>query len=165
LLFDGWFGSSIFVLNHNDVLREMGHHWHGPLAFVLHAINNPAFYLMLAGVFTAWVFYIWQPELPGVLARRLSWLYQLLVHKYGFDEFYQNVIARGSVGLGRFTWRFADQALIDDGLVNGTARVVKQASATLRRVQTGYLFQYAFAMILGLVALLSVFVLWQVYSG
>ncbi|TDJ32751.1 MAG: NADH-quinone oxidoreductase subunit L [Gammaproteobacteria bacterium] len=164
LLFERWFGDSIFVLAQNDVLTQMGLGWHGPLAFVLHAIRNPAFYFMLAGVFTAWVFYIWKPELPGVIAKRLSLFYRILVNKYGFDELYQNVIVRGSVGLGRFAWRYGDQALIDDGLVNGAARVVKQASASVRRIQTGYLFQYAFAMILGLVALLSVFVVWQVYG-
>jgi NADH-quinone oxidoreductase subunit L len=82
----------------------------------------------------------------------------LLDHKYYFDEFYQKVFAQGSVRLGQNLWHKADAGLIDNGIVNGTARVVEWVASRVRRWQTGFLYDYAFAMIIGLIGILAVWV-------
>ena len=92
-------------------------------------------------------------------ARTLAPIRKVLERKYGFDELYQAVFARGSVLLGRGLWRGGDVAVIDDGIVNGTATLVDRLSGIVRRLQTGLLYHYAFLMIVGLIALLGVFVL------
>ena len=86
-------------------------------------------------------------------------LYQLLAKKFFFDEVYQAVFARGSVGLGTALWRVGDVALIDGAAVNGSARAVGWLSGVMRRLQSGYLYHYAFAMIIGLSVLLAWYVL------
>jgi NADH-quinone oxidoreductase subunit L len=92
------------------------------------------------------------------IANALRPLVTVLEHKYWFDEVYQAVFARGSLLLGRGLWKGGDVALIDNGLVNGSAAVIGRLSGLLRQVQSGYLYHYAFAMILGLIALLGAFV-------
>ena len=116
-------------------------------------------YLAAFGVFAAWYLYIKRPELPGQIASRLSPLYKLLANKFYFDEIYQAVFAGGSRGLGTALWRVGDVALIDGTMVNGSARLVGWLSGVLRRMQSGYLYHYAFAMIIGLSALLAWYVL------
>jgi len=155
LLFNGWFGSAIVVGETHDVLGELGASWHGPWAFVLHAFSGAAVYLMLGGIFTAWVFWWWKPHWPGIAADRLNWLYQLFVNKYFFDDFNNTVFAGGARKLGQFFWKAGDVFLIDGLLVNGSANSVGRFAGVLRKVQSGYLYHYAFAMIIGLVAFLG----------
>ena len=100
-----------------------------------------------------------QPELPARLIQRFSGLHRVLMNKYYFDWFNENVLARASRGLGQLFWKVGDQTLIDGGIVNGSARTVGVLSATLRKVQTGRLYNYAFAMIIGL----AVIVGWLVF--
>jgi NADH-quinone oxidoreductase subunit L len=159
VLFGEYFGEALFVLPQHDVLARIGEEYHGPLGFLLHGLQQPAVYLALLGVAAAWYMYIKRPDLPGIVATRLSALYQLLANKYYFDEIYQAVFARGGRELGDALWRVGDVALIDGTLVNGSARVVGWMSGVLRRVQSGYLYHYAFAMIIGLSALLAWYVL------
>jgi NADH-quinone oxidoreductase subunit L len=127
--------------------------------FVLEAFMHPPVYLAALGVLAAWFFYIKRPDLPGVIAARLSALYKLLANKFYFDEIYQAVFAGGSRGLGTALWRVGDVAVIDGAMVNGSARVVGWLSGLLRHMQSGYLYHYAFAMIIGLSALLAWYVL------
>src|SRR5690606_6938078 len=108
------------------------------------------FWLMVAGVAVAWLLYIKRPDLPGKLAARFSWLYKLLANKYYLDEAYQFLFARGSRRLGTVLWRAGDGALIDGALVNGSAQAIGWFAGVLRRLQTGYLYHYAFAMVIGL---------------
>jgi NADH-quinone oxidoreductase subunit L len=115
----------------------------------------PAFWLAAAGMFTAWYLYIKQPGLPGRLAQRMSGLHRLLENKYYFDRFNERVLAAGSRSLGRMLWRAGDEVAIDGVLVNGSARLVGWISGVVRQVQTGYLYHYAFAMIIGLALLLG----------
>jgi len=159
LLFDGFFGEAIFVLPAHDVLGHLGESWHGAFAFMVHAMKAPTVYLALAGVAVAWYLYIKRPDLPAIIAARLPWLYRLLVNKFYFDEIYQAVFARGGRNLGLALWRVGDVALIDGVFVNGSARVVGWLSALLRHMQSGFLYHYAFAMIIGLSALLAWYVL------
>ncbi|HEX6929936.1 MAG TPA: NADH-quinone oxidoreductase subunit L [Gammaproteobacteria bacterium] len=155
LLFNGWFGSAIVVAQAHNVLGELGESWHGPWAFILHAFSGPAVYLLIAGIVTSWVFWWWKPHWPGVVADRLNWLYKLLVNKYFFDDFNNTVFAAGARRLGGFLWKAGDVFLIDGALVNGSAKTVGAFAHVLKHVQSGYLYHYAFAMIIGLVAILG----------
>jgi NADH-quinone oxidoreductase subunit L len=159
VLFGEYFGDAIRVSHEHDVLEKVGEEFHGIGGFMLHAFSGPVLYLMLAGVAAAWFLYIKRPDLPAVIASKLSAVYQLLANKFYFDELYQFVFARGSVGLGVALWRVGDVAIIDGGMVNGSARVIGWFSGILRRLQSGYLYHYAFAMFIGLAALLAWYVL------
>jgi NADH-quinone oxidoreductase subunit L len=159
VLFGNYFGDAISVLPAHDVLGHMKEEFHGPGMFLLHAFQGVPVYLAAAGVLAAWYLYIKRPDLPGQIAARVAWLYKLLANKFYFDEIYQAVFAGGSRGLGTALWRVGDVALIDGGMVNGSARVVGWLSGLLRHLQSGYLYHYAFAMIIGLSALLAWYVL------
>ena len=158
VLFGGWLNDSIFVLEKNDVLAELGEHFHGATAMAMHAIYTLPFWLMVAGFALATLIYQFRPSIADAVQNRFPFLYRLLDHKYYFDEFYQKVFAQGSVKLGENLWKKADAGLIDNGLVNGSARVVEWIAARVRRWQTGFLYDYAFAMIIGLIGILAVWV-------
>jgi len=100
-----------------------------------------------------------RPEIAANIRSRFNWVYVLLDRKYFADEFNQLVFARGSIGLGRLFWKVGDAFLIDRLVVNGAARIVEFFSVEIRHVQTGYLYHYTFAMILGLVGLLGWYVI------
>jgi NADH-quinone oxidoreductase subunit L len=153
LLFGDFFGDAIFVLPNHDVLGELGADFHGPLGFLLHGLMSPVLLLALAGVLTAWYLYLKEPLLPARIRSRFEFIYRLLDNKYYIDAFNQNVLAGGSRLLGQGLWRGGDIAVIDGVLINGTANSIGRAAALLRRLQTGYLYHYAFAMVIGLVVL------------
>jgi len=157
-LFGGHFGDALVVLPEHDVLGRLASEWHGELAFVLHGLAGLPLWLALAGVATAWVCYCLRPELPAQAARRLRWLYWALESKYGFDRFNETVVAAGARSLGRLLWQVGDVRLIDGLIVNGSARAVGWFSTVVRHVQSGFLYHYAFAMIIGLFALITGFV-------
>ena len=160
MLFGNFFGDSIFVLPGHDVLQGLQSHWHGALQFALHGFTQIPFLLMLAGLAAAWVLYRQKPELPGLFTDKLAWLHRVLLNKYYLDDFNQTVFAGGLRGIGQFFWRIGDVALIDGLLVNGSARAVGSFAGVLRHIQTGYLYHYAFAMMIGLMVLMSM--LWFV---
>jgi NADH-quinone oxidoreductase subunit L len=122
-------------------------------------LQGPVVWLALAGVGTAWFLYLKRPDLSGVVRTRLSGLYDLLDRKLYFDDLYIKGFAAGGRGLGQFLWRVGDERIIDGAAVNGTAQAVRRFSGVLRRVQTGYLYDYAFAMIIGLTLFLG-WLLW-----
>jgi NADH-quinone oxidoreductase subunit L len=159
MLFGDFFTGALFVSEEHDVLGHVGEEFHGPAAFILHALMQPPVWLAFAGWAAAWYLYIKRPDLPDVIASKFSAVYTLLAKKFYFDEIYQAVFARGSVGLGTALWRVGDVALIDGTMVNGSARVVGWLSGVTRRLQSGLLYHYAFAMIIGLSALLAWYVL------
>jgi NADH-quinone oxidoreductase subunit L len=158
VLFGGWLEDSIFVLEKNNVLAELGEHFHGATAMALHAVNTLPFWLMLTGFVISTIIYLFRPSIAETVRNRLPFLYRLLDHKYYFDEFYQKFFAQGSVRLGRNLWHKADAGFIDNGIVNGSARVVEWMATRVRRWQTGFLYDYAFAMIIGLIGVLAVWV-------
>src|SRR5262249_23016652 len=94
------------------------------------------------------------PKIPAILSNRLPWLYEILIEKYGFDRFNDRVFVRGTEKLSHFFYRMTDMKLIDGFFVNGSGKRVEKLSGLVRRMQTGYLYQYAFVMILGLIGLL-----------
>jgi NADH-quinone oxidoreductase subunit L len=161
VLFGDYFAGALFVLPEHDVLDRLAEEWHGPAAFVVHGLMAPAVWLALAGVLAAWFLYLRRPELAASLRERAGVLHKLLVNKYYFDWFNESVLAAGGRLLGRGLWRIGDVALIDGTLVNGSARAVGWLSGVVRNVQTGYLYTYAFVMIIGLAALLGWYVVWR----
>src|SRR5712692_8843655 len=156
MLFGGYFDGAIHVLPANDVLGRLGEEFHGPGAFMWSAFAQWPVWFAAFGVLTAWWFFLKNPALADSAARRFKWLHTTLVDKYGFDWFNEHVIMVAARLLGGGLWRFGDQILIDDGLVNGSARTVGWLGSVMRYAQSGYLYHYAFAMILGLAS----FLLW-----
>ena len=157
LLFGHFFRGAIFVLPADNALARMGLHYHGVLAFIGDGFVSPPLYLALSGVATAWYLYIYRPALPELLAKRLHFFYEILRRKYGFDEVYIDGLAAGARALGRFLWRVGDMQIIDGAMVNGTARVIGRLAAWGRKIQSGYIYHYAFAVILGLFVLMTFF--------
>jgi NADH-quinone oxidoreductase subunit L len=137
----------------------MAEEFHGSGAFVGAAFTAAPVWLAAAGVLTAYGFFWRKTEWAAKAQSSFKWLYEILVDKYGFDWFNQNVVVAAARALGGGLWRFGDQDLIDGGLVNGSARVVGWFSSVMRYAQSGYLYHYAFAMILGLASLL----LWLIW--
>jgi len=159
VLFGDYFGNAVYVAPAHDVLARLGEHYHGPWAFVQHGLRSPILGLAGAGVMLAWYLYIRQPQLAERLRDRAGWLYTLLVNKYYFDAFNEKVVAAGARLLGTGLWRVGDVAIIDGAAVNGSARLVGWIANVARGIQTGYLYHYAFATIIGLSALLA-WLLW-----
>jgi NADH-quinone oxidoreductase subunit L len=160
MLFGGYFGGAIHVLPANDVLGRLGEEFHGSGAFVQSALTALPVWLAALGVFTAWLFFLKKPALADSAARSFKWLHTILVDKYGFDWFNEHVIVAAARLLGGGLWRFGDQIVIDNGLVNGSARTVGWLGSVMRYAQSGYLYHYAFAMILGLASFL-LWILWR----
>ncbi|HTC51843.1 MAG TPA: NADH-quinone oxidoreductase subunit L [Steroidobacteraceae bacterium] len=159
VLFGGYFGNSIFVLPANDVVGRIGEELHDPiwLKFALKGFLGAPFWLALAGVIAAWVFFLKKPQWADAWADALAPLRTLLVNKYYFDWFNENVLCLLARGLGKGLWRAGDQILIDGGMVNGTATTVGRLGGLLRHLQTGYLYTYAFWTMIGLALLLGWF--------
>ncbi len=155
----GLLGNSVYVAPQYNVLQTMSLDWHGALAMFEHSIYSPAFWFGASGVVTAWLCYVVYPAIPGFFKRHFAWAYFILLNKYGFDAFNERVFAQGSVGLGRWLFYTADAKFIDDFFVNGSGRSAAWFSKVLGRSQSGYLYHYALAMILGLLVLLIVFLL------
>jgi NADH-quinone oxidoreductase subunit L len=155
VLFGDYFGAAIFNREGQNPLHELGTEFHGPLDFVVHAFTGYTVYLAAAGALVAWFLYLKRPELPAQLMGRFSVLYRVLVNKYYFDWFNENVLARAGRGLGQLFFRVGDQTLIDGAVVNGSARAVGVLSGLFRTLQSGFLYHYAFAMIIGLAALVG----------
>jgi NADH-quinone oxidoreductase subunit L len=159
ILFGDFFGNSIYVRPEHDVLKHVGEEFHGALPFIAHAFSAPVVYLALAGLVLAWLFYVKRPDLPDKVSVAFAPLHKLLANKFYFDEIYQAVFARGSRALGGLLWRVCDVAVIDGAAVNGSARLVGWFATVVRRVQSGYLYHYAFTMIIGIAVLLGWYVL------
>ena len=160
ILFGGWLNDSISVLAQNDVIADLGHNFHGASAMAVHALGTEPFWLMMAGFALATFIYLFRPSVAETLERGLPGLYRFVLNKYYIDELYQAVFVRPTVQIGKVLWEKADAGLIDGVLVNGSARLVGAVAGRIRLWQTGYLFQYAFAMIIGLIGILAI---WVVY--
>jgi NADH-quinone oxidoreductase subunit L len=158
VLFGDWFKGAIVVLPEHDPLRELVAEFHGPLEFTIDAFKSPAIYLAAAGALVAWFLYLRRTDLPARWQQQFSGLYRVLANKYYFDWFNENVLARGGRLLGGFFWKVGDQTLIDGALVNGSAKTVGLVATVARGLQSGYLYHYAFAMIVGLAVLVGWFV-------
>lgn len=157
MLFGSLFGDSIFVSTTNDVLAKLGERFHGIVPFVIHGVQALPFYLMLAGLIAAWLLYVKFTDVPAAISRRFSWLHKLLERKYFADEINDVVFAKGVRAAGKMLSTVGDRWIIDGLLVNGTAKSVGYLSTVVRKVQTGFLYDYAFAMVVGLLLLIFSF--------
>ncbi|OZB58853.1 MAG: NADH-quinone oxidoreductase subunit L [Lysobacterales bacterium 14-68-21] len=158
MLFGGWFGQAIHVDEANNVLGELAGEFHGAASMALHGFNpiGPFGLVLLAFIIQTYI-YLFNPAMAGRIKSALKPLWTVLDRKYWVDDVYFAVFARGGVKLGRLFWKAGDAAVIDGALVNGSAGLVQKIAAAMRRLQSGYLYHYAFAMILGLILLLGGF--------
>ena len=159
MLFGDFFEGVISVLPEHPAMATLASHWHGWLAYALHGFVTVPFWLMVAGLVVAWYLYVVNPALPGKIYNTLSGVNRILENKYYADWFNEQVVARGARCLGHGFWKAGDRTLIDGLVVNGSARVVAWVAAVSRHLQSGYIYHYAFAMIIGIMALLTFFVL------
>jgi len=161
VLFGGYFGESISIAPSHPGLREMAEEFHGVLPMMAHALKTVPFWLTVAGIAAAWYLYILRPELPAKLRNRAGLLVTILEEKYGFDRFNDWFFAGGARKLGSGLWRFGDVAVIDGLMVNGSARLIGWFAGVVRLIQSGYIYQYAFFMIIGVSVLLTYFIFFR----
>ena len=144
---------TVFADRH-PAMAALAEHWHGWVAMALHGFTSLPFWLMVAGIATAWYFYLVNPAIPARLQQTFKGIYTVLENKYYLDRFNEWFFAGGARRLGAGLWKRGDQGLIDGLVVNGSARLVGWFSRVLRQGQTGVLNHYAIAMIIGLAFLL-----------
>ena len=146
-----FWGKSIVVLEHHKAL-ENAHHvplWVKLLPLVVG----------VAGIAMAYVFYMFAPGIPGAIAARFQGVYQFLLNKWYFDELYDKIFVRPSFYLGRNLWKTGDGTLIDGLGPDGVSAAVKHIARRASALQTGYLYHYAFAMLAGIVVLVTWYLL------
>ncbi|CAG1019279.1 partial NADH-quinone oxidoreductase subunit L, partial [Burkholderiaceae bacterium] len=162
MLFGDFFKDSIIVnLERHPAMAVMAESFHGAVAMALHGLTTLPFFLALAGVVTAYVFYLVKPEIPTAIKARFGFLYRVLDNKYYMDWFNENVLAAATRGIGRGLWKGGDVGLIDGVLIDGSARAVGGIASVVRLFQTGYLYFYALVMILGVLGLMT----WQLWPA
>jgi NADH-quinone oxidoreductase subunit L len=156
LLFDNYFRDAIYISTEHPGMAGLAAQFHGPFEMVVHMIQEFPFWLAVSGVAIAWFFYMKRPDIPAAIQKRFHAIYTLLDNKYYFDRFNDWFFAGGARGASRFLWVFGDVKLIDGVMVNGTAKLVGTSSRVLRHLQSGYIYHYAFSMIIGVFVLLTV---------
>ena len=157
MLFGGYFGNAIYISDRHPAMQELTHHFHDAWEMGFHALTSLPFWLAAAGVGLSWYFYIKRPDIPALLMRRFSFTHSMLVNKYWFDELYSAVFAKGARLIGAGLWRGGDMGLIDGIVVKGTTRAIAAFSRLTSAFQSGYIYHYAFAMIIGLFVLVTWF--------
>ena len=159
MLFGEFFKDAIFVnLQKHPAMQELAKAFHGPVQMALHGLMTAPFWLALSGAALAWYLYMVNPALPTTIKRLFHPLYVVLDNKYYLDWFNENVLARGTRALGMGLWKVGDQKVIDGTLVNGSWKMVGWVSSLVRRLQSGYIYHYAFGMIIGVFVLMTYFV-------
>ncbi|TCW29574.1 NADH-quinone oxidoreductase subunit L [Gulbenkiania mobilis] len=157
MLYGDFFKNVIFV-NHeaHPVMEELAHEFHSAAGMGMHAFTTAPFWLALAGVVVAWFFYMKAPHIPAKIKQTFAPVNRLLENKYYLDEIYYAVFAKGSRALGTFFWKIGDMLLIDGLFVNGSAKLVGAFSRVTRKLQTGFIYSYATTMIIGVLALVTI---------
>ena len=160
VLFNNYFEGAIFVTGLHNSLQGLASDFTGSFNFLLHSLkSSPVFYLSISGVATSWFFYIQRPDIRGMISLKLSGLRNLLINKYYFDDLWVKGFAAGGRQVGYFLWKKGDELIIDGLIVNGIANNIRQLALILRNIQTGFLYHYAFIMIIGLTFILG-WLLW-----
>ena len=155
IVFGDYFSSAIQVLPQHDAIEQLGATFTGIGGMMVHALSTAPFWLSVAGIFTAWFLYILRTDVPGKIKKWLLPIYTLLDRKYYIDELYSWLFAGGTRALSNVLWKVGDIKIIDGFFVNGTARVVAWTAMLARRLQTGYIYHYAFTMIVGVFVLIT----------
>ncbi len=156
MLFGGYFKDAIYIAQNHMVMRELQEEFHGSFEMALHALTSLPLWLAIAGVASSAYFYLKRPDIPAAIQKRFHGIYTLLDNKYYFDRFNDWFFAGGARGLSGFLGKFGDKILIDGLMVNGSANLVGRFSGVVRRFQSGYIYHYAFTMIVGVFILLSI---------
>ena len=156
VLYGGYFDGVITIGPEHEAMREMAGEYHGVVSMMVHSLTTIPFWLSVAGIALAWYFYIVRPDIPAALRAKSGVLVTILDEKYGIDRLYNWLFARGAVRVGTLLWRYGDVRLIDGLVVNGSARVVGVVAAVVRRIQTGYIYHYAFGTLLGVLVILTI---------
>jgi NADH-quinone oxidoreductase subunit L len=160
MLYGEFFNGAIVVNNEaHPAMEELAKEFHGAAAMGVHALTSLPFWLALAGVVVACVFYLVKPSIPAAIKARFGFLYQVLDNKYYFDWFNENVLARLARATGRGLWKGGDEGFIDGIVINGSARTVGNIAVLGKRLQSGYLYFYALVMIVGVIG----FMTWQLW--
>ena len=158
MLFGNFFSGVIYVNTAlHPTMHELAHDFHGAAEMGLHALTSLPFLLAACGVALSWFFTMKRPDIPAMLQQRFNWLYRILDNKYGFDAFNEKFFAGGSRLIGSKLWQVGDVTIIDGFFVNGTARLIGRISMVIRHLQSGLIYHYAFAMIIGAFLLLTFF--------
>ncbi|ALQ50950.1 NADH-quinone oxidoreductase subunit L [Nitrosomonas ureae] len=155
MVFGDYFSSAIHVLPHHDAIEKLGAEFSGIGGMIMHALYTAPFWLSMAGIFTAWYLYCVRIDIPEKIKASFGTVYNLLDRKYYIDELYSWLFSGGTRALGTVLWKYGDIKIIDGFFVNGAARVVALTSAIVSRYQTGYIYHYAFTMIVGIFFLLT----------
>jgi NADH-quinone oxidoreductase subunit L len=155
MLFGDFFKNVIVIYPTHDSLAGLRAHFQSAAGMALHGFQTIPFWFAVAGVALAWYFYLKRPDIPAAIQKKFSGVHKLLDNKYYLDAFNETVFAGGARKLGSTLWKFGDVTIIDGIMVNGTAKVIGWFSGVARHVQTGYLYTYAFWMILGVFGLLT----------
>jgi NADH-quinone oxidoreductase subunit L len=159
MLFGDFLKDAIFVNeDKHEAMHELGHAYHGAIAMAMHAFSSAPFWLAFAGVVSAYYMYMINPSVPAAIKRACMPIYTLFENKYYMDWINENILARGARALGTGLWKGGDQSVIDGGIVNGSWKLVGAVSAVTRQLQSGYLYHYALAMIVGVFLLMTWFV-------
>ena len=159
MLYGGFFGQAIFVdAGAHPVMVELAHEFHGTWVMATHALTSQVFWLAVVGVVSAWFCYLKRPDIPAAIQAACGPIHTLLENKYYFDRFNEMVIAGGARLLGRGLWKGGDAGLIDEWIVNGSVRIVGRIAIRVRLFQSGHIYHYAFTMIFGVGALLTLWI-------
>ncbi|MBP6368114.1 MAG: NADH-quinone oxidoreductase subunit L [Nitrosomonas sp.] len=155
IVFGDYFNNVIYVSPQHNAIEKLGAEFSGIGEMMIHSLSTAPFWLSTAGIFSAWFLYSAKTDLPGKIKTKFSILFTLLDRKYYIDEFYSWFFAGGTRALGTVLWKYGDVKIIDGFFVNGAARVVAWTSIIVRQYQTGYIYHYAFTMIVGIFVVLT----------
>lgn len=163
MLYGDFFKNVIFVNPQaHPAMAHLAHHYHAlmhsPAGMAIHGLTSLPFFLAASGVFLSWFFYMKRPDIPAAIKTRCMVIYNILENKYGFDTFNEKFFAGGSRFLGNWLWKYGDITLIDGAMVNGTANTMGKIAAKIRNLQSGLIYHYAFAMIIGVFLLMTFFI-------
>jgi len=163
MLYGDFFKNVIFVNPEaHPAMEHLAHHYlefmHSPAGMAIHGFTSLPFFLAASGVLLSWFFYMKRPDIPAAIKARCIVIYNILENKYGFDSFNEKFFAGGSRCLGSLLWKFGDITLIDGAMVNGTANTMGKIAAKIRNLQSGLIYHYAFAMIIGVFLLMTFFI-------
>jgi len=155
ILFGGWLENSISIDSSHHALDKLESHFHSAFALITHSVVTLPFWMMIGGGLTAWVFCLYRTDWADTIQSKFKRINYVLNSLYGFDRLNDIIFVKGSVKLGNLLWRISDMTLIDKLLVNGSAKCARYLGAFIRPVQTGYVYHYAFFMIVSLMLVLG----------
>ncbi len=159
MLFGDFFKGAIFIdEGKHEAMKELAEAFRGPMEMALHGFTAAPFWLALSAVVLTWYMYLVNPAVPAAIKRMFAPIYTLLENKYYMDWFNENVIARATRALGIGLWKGGDEGIIDGAIVNGSWKLVGRIAGAVRWLQTGYIYHYAFAMLLGVFVLMTYFI-------